>query len=159
VTVVSGAILNLEMTSTYPANMYLMPTYAYETSPNGCQLTVPAALLFQANFTDYTLRWTAPESGTFYVILTGPTTVIMLMDQGSSHPVKQLANITYATSTQTSFQDYAVTSLSSVTYTTTSNQPLYVQSQDLPGIEILGLLGLIVCLAVVVVAVVRMRRA
>lgn len=157
-TVISGSVLNVEMTSTNPANMYLLPTNAYETSPDGCQLAAPAALLFQANFTEYTLRWTAPASGTFYIILTGPTTVIMLTDAGSSQPVQELANITYATSTQTSFQGYAVTGLSTETYTTTSNQPFYVQPENLPSVGILGLLGLLACLGLVVILLVRMRR-
>jgi hypothetical protein len=142
VTVTSGTILNVGMTSTNPANVYLLPTYTYQTSPDGCELTVPT-LLFEANFTAYTLRWTAPEAGVFYIILTGPTTIIMLTDQGSSQPVKEPANMTYASSTLTSFQDYLSTSTAS--YTTTSTRPLYLQPQTLSGLQILTFLGLIAC--------------
>jgi len=160
VTVTSGSNLNLEMTSTYPANIYLLPTYAYQTSPDGCELTVPVpVLLFQANFTAYTLHWTAPETGTFYIILTGPTTIIMLTDEGSSQPVNELANITYAASTQTSLQDYESTTLSTVTYTTTSNQPFDIQPQTIPGLEALTVLGLIVCLSIGMFAVAHRRRS
>jgi len=158
VTVTTGSVLNLEMTSTYPANAYLLPTYTYQTSTDGCELTVPA-LVFQTNFTAYTLRWTAPESGTFYVILTGPTTVIMLTDSGSSQPVEELANITYVMSTQTSFQNYAVTSQSALTYTTTSNQPLDIhQPRTFLGLEVVAMFGLITCLGVTLIAIIRWRR-
>jgi len=158
-TVTSGSVLNLQLTSTNPANMYLLPTYAYETSPDGCELTVPAsALLFQTNFTAYTLRWTAPENGMFYIILTGPTTVITLTDEGSSQPVLEPSNITYALSTQTSVQDYVSTRLSTATYTATSMQPFYLQKQTRAALGVLTLLGLIACLSVTVFAEAQRRR-
>jgi len=161
VTLSSGATLNMAITSTHAANVYLLPTYAYQTSADGCDLTLPTpALTFQANFTAYTLRWTAPESGTFYIILTGPTTVIMLTDVGSSQPVNELTNVTYAMSTQTSFQDYAFTSLDAVTYTTTSNPPLSTQPQTVPRPDPLTLLTLVACIgAAVIVALLRMRKS
>jgi hypothetical protein len=156
----SGSTLNIRVTSTNPANLYLLPTYTYQTSADGCELTAPTTdLVFQSNFTDYTLRWTAPEGGTFYIILTGPTTVIMLTDAGSSQPVKELANMTYAMSTETSFQNYAVTSQSVLTYTTTSNQPLNTHQRPTAwGLEILTLFGLGACLAVTAIGIVLTRR-
>jgi hypothetical protein len=159
VTVHSGSILNIEVTSTNPANLYLLPTYTYQTSANGCELTAPTnELAFQGNFTEYTLRWTAPEGGTFYIILTGPTTVIMLEDAGSSQPVKELANMTYAMSTETSFQNYAVKNQSVLTFTTTSNQPLDLQQPPtLLGLEFLTLFGLVVCLAITGIDVAKGR--
>ena len=157
VSVKSGTILNVEITSTYPANVYLLPSYTYQTSSDGCEITLPAeALVFQANFTTYTLRWTAPETGVFYIILTGPTTVILLTDQGSSQPVNEPENITYASSTSTSFQDYLFTT--TATYLTESAHPLYLQPQSLLGLEILGLLGLIACAGALVVALIRKRK-
>jgi hypothetical protein len=159
VTLANGAVLNLKIASTYPANVYLLSTYTYQSSADGCELTSPAsALRFQANFTDYTLHWTAPESGTFYVVLTGPTTIIMLRDAGSSQPVEGPANITYAVSTETSFQDYKVTSLDHVTYTTTSSQPFDVQPRTFQGLEALALFGLIASLGVAIVPRLLMRR-
>jgi len=158
VTVVTGAILDLKLTATYPANVYLLPTYAYQTSADGCELTVPAAsLLFQANFTSYALRWIAPESGTFYVILTGPTTTIMLTDEGSSQPVKELANVTYPTTTETNYQEYVSTSSTTAILTTTTNQPLYEQPVSSPKLEALAIFGLILCLAASAIAVFRRR--
>jgi hypothetical protein len=160
VTLANGGVLNLEITSTEPANVYLLSTYAYQSSADGCELTAPtSALQLQANFTEYTLRWAAPESGTFYIVLTGPTTVIMLRDAGSSQPVEEPANITYAVSTQTSFQDYAATNIDPITYTSTSSsQPFDIQPPTFPGFGVLALLGLCVSLAVVIVLALMRRR-
>jgi len=137
VSVAAGSILNVGLTSTNPANVYLLPTYTYETSSDGCQVTAPA-LLFDANFTTYTLHWAAPESGVFYIILTGPTTIIQLRNDGSSQPVEELENVTYASSTSTSLDDYFLTN--TVTYTNTLTHPLYFQPQTLPGLWVLAFL-------------------
>ena len=155
VTVTSGSILNLKMTSTNPANLYLLPTYTFQTSPNGCSL-VGGALLTASNFTAYTLRWTAPEDGVFYILFTGSTTVIMLDDGGSTHPVKQNATITYATSTETNLKDYSSTSTTTYTTTSIDAQPLYLQPPTLTSLEIVGLL--IAVLGITLVAVFRRRR-
>lgn len=120
VTVKSGTTLNLELTSTNPANLYLLPTYTFQTSPDGCNL-IGSALLTEKNFTAYTFHWTAAEDGTIYLLLTGPTTIIILTDHGSTEPVKQLATITYA-STETNFNLYSTTNF--VTYTRTTTNPV-----------------------------------
>jgi len=126
-TVISGTILNLKMTATEPINVYLLSTYQFQTSPDGCTLAV-IPLLFEANFTAFTLHWVAPTNGVFYIILTGPTTIITLIDQGSSQPVQELANVTYATSTQTNFQPYTSTSTS--TYATTTSTAFYLDASN-----------------------------
>lgn len=160
VTIPTGSILKLEVTSSNPANFYLLPTYTYHTSADGCELTAPTSdLVFQSNFTDYALRWTAPEDGTFYIVLTGPTTVITLTDAGSSQAVNELTNLTYAMSTQTSIQNYAAPSQSALTYTTISNQPLSIhQPPTVLRLEVLTLFGLVACLAVTAIGVVQKRR-
>ena len=157
VSVKSGTILNVEMTSTYPANVYLLPSYTYQTSSDGCEITLPAeALVFQANFTTYTLQWTAPENGTFYILLTGPNTIIIMNDQGSTKPVQQDATITYATSTETNFNDYSSTSTTTYTTTSIDAHPLYLQPPTLSSLEIVGLL--VTCLGIILVAVLSRRR-
>jgi hypothetical protein len=120
-----GTTLNVAMTSSKPANLYLLPTYTFQTSPDGCNI-IGNIILSEINFTAYQLHWTAPENGTFYVIFTGPTTIIILMDHGSTKPVQQMANITYASSTETS----SWVSSSTVTLTTTIPiaSPFYLQS-------------------------------
>ena len=155
VTVTSGTTLNLKMTSTNPANLYLLPTYVFQTSPNGCNL-VGSAILSVSNFTAYTMHWTSPEDGIFYILLTGPNTIIILNDQGSTSPVKQIATIPYATSTETAFNDYSSTRTTTYTSTTTDTKPLYLQSPTLSSLEIVGLL--ITCLGIMLVAVYRGRR-
>ncbi len=155
VTVTSGSILNLKMTSTNPANLYLLPTYTFQTSPNGCSL-VGGALLTASNFTAYTLRWTAPEDGVFYILFIGPTTIIMLDDGGSTHPIKQNATLTYATSTETNLIDYSSTSTTTYTTTSIDAQPLYLQPPTLTSLEIVGLL--IAVLGITLIAVFRRRR-
>ena len=154
VTVTSGTVLNLKMTSTNPANLYLLPTYVFQTSTNGCNL-VGNAILSADNFTTYTMHWTAPEPGVFYIVLTGPTTVIILNDQGSTKAVNQDATITYATSTETNFNDYSSTSTTTYT-TTTTTQPLYLQPPTLSSLEIVAIL--IAILGITLVAVFRRRR-
>ena len=154
-TVTPGSILNLKMTSKNPANLYLLPTYTFQTSPNGCSL-VGAAILTVSNFTAYTMHWSASENGTFYILFTGPTTIIILNDQGSTQPVKQNATITYASSTETNFNKYSSTSTTTYTTTTTDPNSLYLQPPTQPSLEIVGLL--IACLGVALIAVLRRRR-
>ena len=159
-TVTSGTIVNLGMTSTYPANLYLLPTYAYQTSPDGCDITnPPSALLSAINFTTYLLHWTAPIDGTFYLILTGPTTMILLMNEGSTQPVQELANITYATSTQTDFNNYLATSTATYTTTTVSEQQFYIQPHIGSASALVAFLTLIACFGVGLITVVRRRRS
>jgi hypothetical protein len=155
VPVTTGTILNLEFTSTNPANLYLLPTYVFQTSPDGCGL-VGSAILSASNFTAYTMHWTAPEDGTFYILLTGPNTIIILNDQGSTKPVKQDATIIYATSTETNFNDYSSTSTTTYTTTTIDTHPLYLQPPTLSSLEIVGLL--VTCLGIILVAVLSRRR-
>jgi hypothetical protein len=155
VSVTSGTILNLKMTSTNPANLYLLPTYLFQTSQNGCSL-VGSAILSASNFTAYTMRWTAPENGTFYILLTGPNTIIILNDQGSTKPVQQDATITYATSTKTNFNDYSSTSTTTYTTTTATTHPLYLQPPTLTSLEMVGLV--ITVLGITLLAIFRRRR-
>ncbi len=154
VSVTSGSILNLKMTSNNPANLYLLPTYTFQTSTDGCNL-VGSALFTASNFTAYTLRWTAPMGGVFYLLLTGPTTIIMLSDGGSTHPVKQNGTVTFATSTETNLIDYASTSTTTYTATTVNKGPLYLQPPTLPSLELVGVL--IVCLGLILVVASRRR--
>ncbi|MFI5449917.1 MAG: hypothetical protein ACHQ03_09185 [Candidatus Bathyarchaeia archaeon] len=155
VTVTSGSILNLKMTSSNPANLYLLPTYTFQTSSDGCSL-VGSALLAESNFTAYTMHWVAPDDGVFYLLFTGPTTIIMFSDGGSTHPVKQNGTVTFATSTETNFNDYSSTSTTSYTTTITSASPLYLQPPTLPSLGIVGLA--IACLAIILIAIFRRRR-
>jgi len=154
-TVTSGSILNLKITSNNPANLYLLPTYTYQTSPNGCSL-VGGAMVTASNFTAYTLHWTAPENGTFYLLFTGPTTIIILNDLGSTQPAEQNATLTYATSTETNFNEYSSTATTTYTTTTTDPTPLYLQPPTLYSLEIVALL--IAFLGIVLLAVLRLRR-
>lgn len=109
-----------------------------------------------SNITAYTLRWTAPEDGVFYILFTGPATIIMLDDGGSTHPVKQNATITYATSTETNLIDYSSTSTTTYTTTSIDAKPLYLQPPTLTSLEIVGLL--IAALGITLNAVFRRRR-
>jgi len=153
-TVTNGTALILKITSTNPANLYLLPTYTFQTSPNGCSL-LGSAVLAANNFTAYTMHWVAPEESTFYILFTGPTTVIILKDQGSTHPVIQDTTTTYATSTETNFNEYSSTSTTTYTTATTSTHPLYLQLPTLSSLEIVALL--ITCLGITLVAVFRER--
>ena len=151
-TVTSGTILDLGLiSSSKPANVYLLSTYTFGTSLDGCSVTAPA-LVAVANFTSYVLHWTAPVNGTFYVILTGPTTMVTLTDQGSTQPVYEMATETYAVSTQTSFEDFLSTS--TVTYTSTAlAQPVYLRVQS----DLAAVFVVITCLGLAVVAAKRRR--
>jgi hypothetical protein len=156
-TVNAGTILNLVLTSTQPANIYLMPTYAYQTTSDGCELSISTPpLMWQANFTAYTLHWTAPQNGVFYLILAGPTTIIMLHDEGSTQPVQEVANVTYAASSQTHFDVYLATNTQ--TYATTFTHSLYAEKQALLGLGALAFLVAISCLGIMKVALTRRRR-
>lgn len=127
VSVISGTTLNVAMTSSKPANLYLLPTYTFQLSLDGCGI-IGNTILAENNFTSYRLHWTAPENGTFYLIFTGPTTIIILMDRGSTKPVQQIANITYAASTETTSWIDTSTSATTYTITTPVTSPLYLQS-------------------------------
>jgi len=95
VTVSPGVTLNLRLTSTNPANLYLLANETYQTSANGCAL-LGSSLLAENNFTAYTLHWTATQNDTVYLLLTGPSTILILADDGSSQAVQELATRTYA---------------------------------------------------------------
>jgi hypothetical protein len=121
-TVKPGTNLNLELTSENPANLYLLSTNTFQTSPDGCAL-IGNSLLAEYNFTAYTLQWTASEGGTVYLLLTGPNTIIILRDHGSTESVQQLATVTYA-NTETNLNLYSLTSIANYTTATTSaSQP------------------------------------
>jgi hypothetical protein len=132
VTVKSGTNLNLEFTSANPANLYLLPTETYQTSANGCSL-IGNSLLTENNFTAYTLQWTATENSTVYLLLTGPCTIIILSDHGSTQAVQQLATTTYA-NTQTNLNLYSSATIANYTTSTTiptSPQLYYLAPQRL----------------------------
>lgn len=131
VSVTLGTTLNVQMTSNLPTNLYLLPTYVFQVSPNGCIIT-GNVILSESNFTGYTLHWSAPEDGTFYLIFTAPTTVLILMDHGSTKPVTQMANITVATSTERSDWLYPATTTQTYT-TTTMAEPFYLQPSEQYG--------------------------
>jgi len=81
--------------------------------------------LTENNFTAYTLHWTATEDGTVYLLLTGPNTVIILRDNGSTESVEQLATMTYA-STETNLNLYSSINIANYTATTTSASQPYL---------------------------------
>jgi len=114
----SGTTLNLELTSSNPANLYVLPNDTYQTSPNGCNL-IGSSLMAKNNFTDFRLHWTASKDGTVYGLLTGPNTIIILMDEGSTEPIQQTATVTYA-STKTSLNLYSSTNVANYTTSTTA---------------------------------------
>jgi len=147
VTVKSGTTLNLELTSANPANLYLLPTNIFQTSSDGCSL-IGSSLLTENNFTAYTLQWTATEDGTVYLLITGPSTIIILSDHGSRQAVQQLATTTYA-STGTSLNVYSSTTIANYTQSTTiltSPQLYYLAPQQLE-------LSLIAFIAAILVSV------
>jgi hypothetical protein len=131
VSVTSGTTLNVQMTSNLPTNLYLLPKYVFQVSPNGCIIT-GNVILSESNFTAYALHWSAPEDGTFYLIFTAPTTVLILMDHGSTKPITQRTNITIATSTETSDWLYSATTTQAYT-TTTTPEPFYLQPSEQYG--------------------------
>jgi hypothetical protein len=120
----AGSNLNLQLTSTKPANLYLLSTAQYQTSPNGCDL-IGSSLLAGTNFTSYTLQWTATEDGEVYLLLTGPNTIIMLRNHGSTESVEQLATVT-RTSTEASLNAYSLTKVANYTTSTTSASQAYL---------------------------------
>jgi hypothetical protein len=126
-TVTSGTTLNILMTSNSPVSFYLFPTYSFQPSANGCRI-IGDAILTVSNFTTYNLHWTAEDSGTFYFLFTAPNAILILMDQGSTKPIQQVANITVATSTGTSVWSFSTVSTSTVTTTEEATQPLYLQT-------------------------------
>jgi len=123
-TVTSGTKLNILMQANSPVNPYLLPANAFQLSPNGC-IVISDALMVENNFTDYTLHWTATEDGTFYLIFTGQTATVILMDHGSTKPVSQTGTVTVATSTETSNLLYSTATTE--TYTTATLTPFYLQ--------------------------------
>ena len=152
VSITAGATLNVQMTSNLPTNLYLLPTYVFQVSPNGCIIT-GNLMLSESNFTAYTLHWSAPEDGTFYFIFTAPTTVLILMDHGSTKPVTQMANITVATSTETSDWPYSVTAAQTYTTTTTA-EPFYLKPSEQYG-PLIGVIILLLSIALMLTLVAR----
>jgi hypothetical protein len=134
----SGTNINLELTSTNPANLYLIPTNTFQTSSNGCNL-VGSSLVSESNFTTYTLHWTASEDGTVYLLLTGPNTIIILRNHGSTDSIEQLATVTYA-STETNLNLYSSKSIVNYTATTTRASQPYLPPQVGFEVSIIALL-------------------
>lgn len=151
VSAMSGTTLNVQMTSNLPTNFYLLPAYVFQVSPNGCIITGDV-ILSESNFTAYTLHWSAPQDGTFYLIFTAPTTVLILMDYGSTKPVPQTANITIATSTETIDWPYSVTTAQTYTITTTA-EPFYLQPSGQYG----PLVGVILLLSITLILLMKKK--
>jgi len=143
-----GTTLSLELTSENPANLYLLPTNTFQTSPDGCAL-IGSSLLTESNFTAYTLQWTSSEGGTVYLLLTGPNTIIILRNHGSTESVQQLATVTYA-STETNVNLYPSTSIANYTTATSASQPSLLPPLDSEASFVaflIALLGPIILLA------------
>jgi len=141
--------LNLELTSTNPANLYLISTAQFQTSSNGCDL-IGSSLLAENNFTAYTLRWNATEAGTVYLLLTGPNTIIILRNHGSTESVQQIATVT-RTNTETSLNVYSSTEVANYTTSTTNGSQLYLPPSLSSGISfvvfLIALVGPVLLLA------------
>jgi hypothetical protein len=152
VSVTLGTTLNVQMKSNLPTNLYLLPTYAFQVSPNGCIIT-GNVILSVSNFTAYTLHWSAPEDGTFYLIFTAPTTILILMDHGSTKPVPERANITIATSTETSDWLYSATATQTYT-TTTTHEPFYLKPSEQYG-PLVGVFILLLSITLMLTLVAR----
>jgi len=114
----SGTNLNLQLTSTNPANLYLLPTETFQTSADGCSL-IGSSILTANNFTSYNLQWTATGDSTVYLLLIGPNTIILVRDHGSTVSVEQLATMIYA-STETNPQLYSSIDIANYTATATT---------------------------------------
>lgn len=67
------------------------------------------------------------------MIFTAPTTVLILLDHGSTKPVAERANITIATGTETSDWLYSATTTQAYT-TTTTPEPFYLQPSEQYGL-------------------------
>jgi len=115
----AGTKLSLELTSANPANLFLLPSATYQISPNGCDL-IGSSLLAVKNFTDYKLQWTATDAGTVYLLLTGPNTIIIMRDVGSTQSVREFATVTY-TRTETRLNLQSTTGITNYTTTTVTS--------------------------------------
>jgi len=153
-TVTAGTRLNMAMTSTEPSNLYLLRTYAFQSSPNKCQI-LGDVLFSETNFTAYNLHWTAPENGTIYLTFTGPTTVIIVMDHGSTKPDPEMGNITYATTETSSLID---ASTLTTTYTTTTPIATAFLLQGLADYAIPIGIGILIAALIMILQSARKRR-
>src|SRR5208337_4437252 len=115
-------------------NFYLFS--GYPTIGSGSCNVSSNPILAENNFTDFTLRWTAPEDGIFYFIFTGPTAVILLTDHGSVRPVEESATVTYPTSVETMLSTSSTTTVISSTVTITT--PLYLRATSEKAWLIIG---------------------
>ena len=151
VTVTSGTSLSVRMTANAPVNLFILSAYP-SGDLTGCKVS-GTPLLSEANFTDFTLNWTAPEAGLFYFVFTGPTAVILLADHGSMQGVQQAATVTYPTSTQTNLSTYSEIITMSSTLTVTS--PLYLQATTQNWMLIIGSVVLSIAITLFLLAFVR----
>jgi hypothetical protein len=146
VTIATGTLLNMKFTANNPVNFYLFSVVPSAGWPSSCN--VAGGILRVNNFTDYTLHWTAPENGTFYLVFTGPTAVILLTDVGSMKPVEQTATMTLPTSTETKLAFYSSTETRTSTMTITA--PLLAQVNVLNNALIVGIvIGLLIAVLLV----------
>jgi len=143
VTVTTGTVLNAQITANNPINVYLLPAYDFQLSPDGCSI-IGATILAENNFTSYLLHWTAPSDGTFYLIFTGPNAVVILTDDGSWKPIPQTQMVSVATSTETNNMPYSATTTE--TYTTTTVTPFYLQPTTNYLVTVAAIMGLIAIL-------------
>jgi len=79
-----------------------------------------------------------------------------LNDQGSTQPVERNATVSYATNTESNFNEYSSTGTTTYTTTTTDPTSLYLQPPTLYSLEIVALL--IAFLGIVLLAFLRRRR-
>jgi hypothetical protein len=148
VTVTSGTILSMKITANNHVNLYLFSDFPPGGWPTVCK--EKGGMLNVDNFTDYTLRWTAPKNGTFYLVFTGPTAIILLTDVGSIKPIEQTATMTVPMGTETKFTLSTLTT--AATSTMTISTPLYIQTTSLDGALIVGTVIAILVVALVLLS-------
>jgi len=151
VMVSSGTLLNVEMTANYPVNFFILSEFP-SGGLTGCNV-LGNPLVAQANFTEFTLHWTAPENGIFYFVFTGPTAIILLSDHGSVKPVEEVTTITYPTSIRTELSTYSEIATLASTVTVTS--PLYLQTTTQNWLLIVGSIIVAVAITLSLLAFIR----
>jgi len=151
VTTTSGTRLNVQIQANSPVNLYVLPTYDFQLSPNGCTV-IGNTLLAENNFTTYLLHWTAPSDGTFYLIVTGSNAIVILMDDGSVKPVSQTGTVTVATSTEMGEVPYSTTTTE--TYKAATVSPFYLQ----PTNDYALIIGVVALLLGILLISIRKRR-
>ena len=128
VNVTSGTSLIVEMTANFPVNLFILSDYP-SGELIGCNVSA-TPIYMKANFTDFTLHWTAPINGIFYFVFTGPTAVVLLTNHGSMKQVAEAATITYPKSVGTELSTYSEIYTASSTTIITSPLDFRAAGQD-----------------------------